>query len=462
MNKIFKFKFALLTIICCFIGLFSIAHAATMAISRTYVTVTNNTPTTIGIQSKLVTQDSHFVQGKDWDSTISTLAPYETKQIIWFNRNPQTKNPLQFDMIANPPSFSHTPIKITFFEKAKSTYGSELTTSVTFPEQASQSILRKNGLEQYSGNWWGNDNKFYARKWLPSGKLFTNYHFVIDQTENNAFDTSTKQTLSVLTYNTQMMPFYANVVDDLNQPQTRVKNIPQKISSYDVVILEELLDHNLREKMIAGMQIFYPYHTKVISQKSSSKILTGGVMIFSKWPIVKEDQIVYQASAGADSLAAKGAVYAAINKQGKIYHLIGTHLQAENGEKDILARQKQLQELTNFIDRLAIPTSEPLLMGGDFNIDQFGNEINNLTGILGVNSLQNIGYVYSFDGEMDTMAVNKNRIRIDYVFYHNSHLKPSMALNKVFILRDFDHETMWPKFDLSDHFPVASFFEFPE
>ena len=425
----------------------------------TYVNLTNNTNENMEIQSTLTTEDSSFKKGKDWNESALTLAPYETKQVLWFSRNfdVELNKIYQFDLTGNS-SNSSDPLTISFIEKGKSIYGSTLNTFLTLPNQSQVEILQHKGLEQIQGQFWNNHYTVYARDWLPTAGLFDNYHFVIDQPENNSFDTSSNQTLSVLTYNTQMMPFYVNVEDDLNQTGIRVQDIPKKITQYDVVILEELFDLDLRIKMTNAMGENYPYHTKVVGQ-NASKALTGGVMIFSKWPIIKEDQIVYQHSSGIDSLAAKGAGYAAINKNGKIYHLIGTHLQAGGGD-GLSARIEQMQELADFIHNLNIPEDEPLLMGGDFNTGNSSDSISTLLSTLQVSLPNNTGYPYSSDSNINTMSTGSGHTRIDYVFYNNLHAVPKTTFNKVFILRDLENEKMWPKFDLSDHFPVVSYFDF--
>lgn len=321
-----------------------------------YVTLTNNTSDSIQVQTTLSTQDTDFKRGKDWDGETLTLAPYETKQVLWFSRNTDVKadQHYRFDLTASHAGYPADAVRISFFEKGKSVFGSEISEELALPNQSARPLLKQSNFEQITSTFWGNAFTLYARSWLPLGNLYSNFHFVIDRPENINFDTASNQKISILTYNTQLMPFYAGAVDDLNQPGTRAVDIPAKIKQYDVVILEELFDRNHRNTIIDKMQPYYPYHTNVVGH-DTSKALTGGVMIFSKWPILKEDQIVYYASEGLDSLAAKGAVYAAINKNGKVYHILGTHLQADGKDEDIRARQKQLQEMQNFIDRLNIP-----------------------------------------------------------------------------------------------------------
>ena len=134
-------------------------------------------------------------------------------------------------------------------------------------------------------------------------------------------------------------------------------------------------------------------------------------------------------------------------------------MQAGGGD-GLSARIEQMQELADFIHNLNIPEDEPLLMGGDFNTGNSSDSISTLLSTLQVSLPNNTGYPYSSDSNINTMSTGSGHTRIDYVFYNNLHAVPKTTFNKVFILRDLENEKMWPKFDLSDHFPVASYFDF--
>lgn len=448
-----------ITWLCCFSTAFATNDSVTFG--YTYVLVTNNTNESININTAINTNDAAFTRGKHWDGSALTLAPYETKQVLWFDRDAglHTGKQYQFKVQASNTAYPAQTLQFDFAVKAKSVYGSNITAALTFPGQASQSILEKNGLEHYQTTFWNPDYSLSARSWVKTAHIFNNYHFVISKNISTTTDTTSNQTISVLTYNTQLMPFYAGTVDNLNQPKIRVIDIEPRITHNDIVVLEELFDHDLRHTMMDEMKQHYPHNTTVVGT-NSNKPLSGGVMIFSKWPIVREEQIVYQACSGADALAAKGAVYAAINKNGKIYHLFGTHLQAGNDDDSIRSRKKQLNELTNFIDRMYIPANEPVLLAGDFNINEFSNEAHDLLSILNVTAPANIGYRYSVDNLTNSMDVGKERSRLDYILYRNTNAKPLTAFNNVYILRDLDNEAMWPAFDLSDHYPTNGYFAY--
>ena len=437
--------------------LFSSAIQAS-TLDHTSVMFTNNTSEPVVVQSQINATDKHFQKGKAWDGKLSTIAPYETKEILWFSRikwvKPNQVYQFNLSIHKNDPV---QPITITFIEKGKRVLGSELTGTISFPNQMPRPMFQQH-FEEITNNFWEHTYRWYERLFHKLDQLNSQIHVVLDEPMQQVTSTSS-QALSVLTYNTQLMPAYANVIDKLNHPSLRYAAIAKKIQQFDVVILEELYDKALRENMTRALRPIYPYYTNVVGAHNH-KLLTGGVMIFSKWRIIKEDQRVYQAGVDIDSLAAKGAVYARIDKAGNIYHIFGTHVQSGDKPKHIAARVAQIQELAQFIDSQRIPATQPVLIGGDFNTDGYSDQIEPLLKLLNVSLPEHQGYRYSSDGVINTMSINKDRGLIDFVFSGNDYLTPTVQINRVFILRELANEKMWPNFDLSDHFPVAAYFSF--
>lgn len=434
-----------------------------MAISYDHssVTLTNNTADTINVNAKLLTDDPTFEKGSDWNVLVDHLEPYESREVLWFARDTGIRegSHYRFILSASNEAFASSPVETQFDVRQKQFFGSYVTSTLRVPGDDERSVFKNDGLQHFDEHFWGSDYKVHVRTWRPKAHIFNNFHVVIDKPEAKTVQTLSDNDISVLTYNTQLMPFYTGVVNDLNQPDVRVHDIPKKITEYDVVIMEELFDGKLRSKMYNDMKAVYPYHTRVVGEGADLP-LTGGVVIFSKWPIEKEDQIVYTDSTGVDELAAKGAGYARINKNGKIYHIFGTHTDAGGDAATKRARLSELKEMKNLIDRQGIPANEPVLIGGDMNVNEFSDELPVMLSTLNASMPVNTGFKYSADAVTDTMNNGHDRGRLDYVLYSNEHAKPKQSMNHVYILRALDHEKMWPKFDLSDHFPVSSYFSF--
>lgn len=122
-------------------------------------------------------------------------------------------------------------------------------------------------------------------------------------------------------------------------------------------------------------------------------------------------------------MAKKGAVYAKINKNGNLYHIFGTHPEA------VIEKVKldQLKELKQFIDSLQIPKTEPIIVGGDMNIDT--NNIPKMLKILDAKNPRLIGdEKFSADPyknqlkHLGNMDIQK---RLDYLLLIKGHVQPN-------------------------------------
>ena len=98
----------------------------------------------------------------------------------------------------------------------------------------------------------------------------------------------------------------------------------------------------------------YPYATSILHDPDPfTSLLNGGVMIVSKWPIVREAQHIYRdACHYSDCLAAKGVKYARVNKTignlSKIFNIFATHMQAWSTPQGRSDRVKQAGQMKTF------------------------------------------------------------------------------------------------------------------
>jgi len=119
----------------------------------------------------------------------------------------------------------------------------------------------------------------------------------------------------------------------------------------------------------------------------------GGLTILSRFPIIASDSIVFSKGISADSLAAKGVLYAKIEVSEKFqFHLFNTHLQAsyhDNKSTKKLSvferiRSSQLWELWEFVDKMTGDDSLPIVLAGDMNViggsDEYGRMMDLLNG----------------------------------------------------------------------------------
>jgi acyl-CoA synthetase (AMP-forming)/AMP-acid ligase II len=98
----------------------------------------------------------------------------------------------------------------------------------------------------------------------------------------------------------------------------------------------------------------------------------SGLLIFSRLPIEKQDDIVFSEDAiGLDAGASKGCLYACVRTVERTLHVFNCHLQATHmSEADYAqVRSRQLSQLRDFITTKTFGTRDPWVLTGDFNID---------------------------------------------------------------------------------------------
>lgn len=158
-----------------------------------------------------------------------------------------------------------------------------------------------------------------------------------------------------------------------NERMQRLENVLKGLidtHAPDVLVLQEVLNRVSRLSIQPIMQrLGYPY----CSDKVQARVtLSGGILIYSKWPIVTNSYTRFgDMCRGSDCMATKGVTYACLDKQGHLIHVLGTHLQAGLTDEAHSVRREQMTHLKTFVDGLNIPASEPVLLAGDLNIDLY-------------------------------------------------------------------------------------------
>ncbi|MDI7208929.1 sphingomyelin phosphodiesterase, partial [Leptospira santarosai] len=145
------------------------------------------------------------------------------------------------------------------------------------------------------------------------------------------------------------------------------------IRNQDVIVFDEAFDTNARKILLDGVRSEYPYQTDVIGRTKegwkatlgnyrSEAFTNGGVVVVSKWPIEEKIQYIFkERGCGADFFSNKGFAYVRINKNGRKFHIIGTHVQAQDSACANLgkvSRMNQFNEIKSFIDSAKIPNNE--------------------------------------------------------------------------------------------------------
>lgn len=293
------------------------------------------------------------------------------------------------------------------------------------------------------------------------------------------------------------------------------------IYGHDVIILTEMFNDALSDRLLEALSTEYPYQTPVLGRDPTTvpdcaantcwnsmtgtvqpnQFEDGGVVILSRWPIVTRHQSIFATDCGVDALARKGFVYVELDVNGTRVHVIGTHSQADPSLRTGLAnnieqlltcnppamdlpelpcpttwntpqeavRLGQFMEIDTWLKQQVIAPDDYVIIGGDLNVDKVGNpaEYDRMRCVLDLAEPAYTGTVeldppwYTFDGQRnDLIEEQEGRAYIDYVLIHAAYAQPDHWTNRV--LWPTSLPATWEQedqscYELSDHYPVVGF-----
>lgn len=425
------------------------------AIGASYIYFQNNTSLSFNATSSQT--GSHTMDASEWWGINGTISPWQLESnVLWSNRDQGIENGTDFFLTVN-------------LESGGESFNLEMKLNGNF---IGSDMWQSASGSGFNHSWYG-DNNFHEETFSMLGKTFTLKYsayftggdddilFVIEEHDPFpvlASDLLDKNILNVLSYNIYMLTPPIAFTDQ----STRAEFIADHVHGYDVIIINEAFDNAARDILTTNLMVEYPYFTAVVDEPGSLE--DGGVLIYSKWPIGYSEDIVYSDCDGDDCLAAKGAMYARIDKLGTNYHVFGTHTQAWADPVNVATRQAQMTQLKNFVDAKNIPSNEAVILGGDFNVEKtanFLNEYNQMFTILDSSEPDYLGRPYTFDETLSDYASGGGFEYLDYVMTENAHRVPDTSTNTVIVLRSIEDD-MWDIFDLSDHLAVQGRFVFPD
>ena len=316
--------------------------------------------------------------------------------------------------------------------------------------------------------------------------------------------------LSVIAYNVYLLPISARDIPFMGgnfakAQEERAALIAPHLAPFDVAILSEVYDDDARTILLEGLRaegFLYSTHILASAYREADSGSTnqvhiqapplhacaggeecgfgqagegdsgvdqdGGVIIVARYPITEARELVYGDYDGRDCHAAKGFVYAAIEKAGRRYHVIGTHAQFGWDPEQSAAKRKQFGQIRDFAARLADRTdNEPVIIGDDFNM--LSHEFRELEdkALLGAVAPEFFGHPYTRETRNDW--VDHGNGYVDYIFVFKGAAAPAYSSNCPLVFRtcyDFEDGTLFSTVsgedicDLSDHFAVWGYFDF--
>lgn len=280
--------------------------------------------------------------------------------------------------------------------------------------------------------------------------------FVIS--EEPTAPSSDANSINILTYNVWLLPYIGEHMND------RDIRIAEAVKNHDVVFMQEVFRRENELRLNADMQRHFQYVSHKLDG-GGSNTYDGGVITYSKYPIVEQAQHVFDNCRGTDCAADKGVLYTKIIKDSRPYHLFNLHLGSWNSREHRNIRMLQVGEILAFVERLGLPEDEPVIFGGDFNIAKHKFPLD-FTQMLRVLDLQEPSLkgalTYSYDPLVNQNLSDSDQSaqeRLDYLLYSNNGSVMASS-SKIEVLRSFDDD-MWGVWDLSDHLAVSARFEVP-
>lgn len=178
-----------------------------------------------------------------------------------------------------------------------------------------------------------------------------------------------KPQLRILTQNCCLLPHHLFQSGGDDNRSQRAQLIHQMVQRYDIVLLQEVFGTHWcsewRElfKEVPGM-------SSLLSVKGGDKLTDSGLVILSRYPIIKSSFQRFHSKSFTNSVLDRGFLYGAIQVGEKVVHVVNTHLNPSECHYGPLPaaeyRRRQVQEIKNFRAASGYENGQ-WVIGGDFN-----------------------------------------------------------------------------------------------
>ena len=413
----------------------------------TYMYFQNNTELSLNVSATQF--GSHAMDTGEWESNTTSIQPWQlSEEALRTNRESGVHNGTDFffDVVV-----SHgTDTVVLQLKLTGNIIGSDMWHSV-----------KGSGFDHP----WRGDGSFYEQDLSFAGRdmtlkyqsalsgLYDDVTYVLHEKEPyplDASDLTQPNILNVMSYNIYCLTPPIAFTDQ----DERCRHIVDVCADYDAVLIQEAFDNDSRvNELIPNMSTVFPHYTAILD--TANALEDGGIMIFSRWPILTEEQYYFDACEGSDCLANKGVMYAKIEKLGSPYHLFATHTQAFTSTAEVLSRMAQLREIRSFVQSRSIPANEPIIIGGDLNVDMHVNNMSEYDSLLSILNIQEpayLGHPNTFDPAVNYYASGTAEY-LDYICAVPNAAFSVSTTNEPLIERSI-HDDLWGYFDLSDHFAI--------
>ncbi|KAI8049646.1 Endonuclease/exonuclease/phosphatase [Syncephalis plumigaleata] len=156
--------------------------------------------------------------------------------------------------------------------------------------------------------------------------------------------------------------------------------IKYELDRFDVIAFQEVFAFGSgRRSQLIKLAYANGYKYSVASPRYTgvSLRIDGGLVLISRYPVVRSAVKTFDRGVDSDWLSAKGVIYAKLDVGGKHVHVFSTHLQASYSlnypmtDRAVQVRMKQLYDMRHFMDEQLRDeaTSDPVIFAGDLNIN---------------------------------------------------------------------------------------------
>ncbi|MGL6275794.1 endonuclease/exonuclease/phosphatase family protein [Aeromonas dhakensis] len=240
------------------------------ALADTDVYLTNNSPDPVQLEIRQ-SGSGELQAGSQWIQHRTELGPWESAMVLSFNRYEGVKAGKSY-----------------LFETRVTTPGGD-TYRLNQRMEGTwwNSTLQHGGETPADSSGWQSDRAIHrlsGPQELAFAAKFTgrydDLHYMLTPPKQVEQPDPAETRLKVASYNVWALPVIASSIGE------RLALLPEHLKGYDALLLQEVFDGR-REGFLQALAKEYPYQTKVLD-KPGVNIHDGGVVIVSRYPIVRE------------------------------------------------------------------------------------------------------------------------------------------------------------------------------
>lgn len=263
------------------------------------------------------------------------------------------------------------------------------------------------------------------------------------------------QRVNILSWNIYMLPGFLGT-GKLQRSETLGALLAE--SRYDVIVFQEAFYAPARKRIREQLRSAYAFEAGPANAKTFSLRTNSGLWIFSKFPIVRQQEITFQTRYGIDALSRKGALLVELDVHGQRMQVIATHLQNAGDAK---LRQQQCEELFRRLLQPAQRYGVPQVICGDFNIDRYTAEASYrlMLEILRAENSELAANSFSYDRLANDLGVEPGvkQELLDFILTRQNNSGFQRLRHGVKVFRQRWHKNHQ---DLSDHYALETEIEF--